>query len=152
MEIREVKTSELTQALDLIDEYDRPQSTRPSTSELESIHASIEQSGGCIVGAFDKGKLIGTCTINVCSNLSWSGRPYAMIENVIVTQESRRQGYGKALLEYSMTFARRANCYKLALMSGSKDPSTHQFYRSAGFSESKRGYVMRINERGGETL
>lgn len=145
MEIRQVKETGVEGVLALYDEYDRPKAPRPPAETTRAIYASIFQSGGCIVGAFTGNDLVGTCTVNVCSNLSWSGRPYAIIENLIVSKAYRNQGLGKALLEYSKNFAQRAGCYKVALMTGSKDPLVHKFYVSAGFSDSKQGYQIRFN-------
>lgn len=145
MEIRQVKETEVKGVLDLIDEYDRPKAPRPSAEAIQAIYASILQSGGCVVGVFTGSDLVGSCTVNVCSNLSWSGRPYAIIENVVVSKAYRSQGLGKALLEYSKNFAQRADCYKVALLTGSRDPATHKFYVSAGFSDNKQGYQIRFN-------
>lgn len=145
MEIRLVKEAEVEKVLDLIDGYERRQAPRPSIDELQAIYASILQSGGCIVGAFIDSDMIGTCTVNLCPNLSWSGRPYAIIENIIVSKAHRNQGLGKALLGYGKEFAQRAGCYKVALMTGSKEPATHKFYVSAGFSANKQGYQVRFN-------
>ncbi|MDQ7735760.1 GNAT family N-acetyltransferase [Halomonas sp. SpR1] len=145
MEIRQVQLGELDEVLDLFDEYDRPRSPKPTNEALRAIHASISQSGGCVVGAFVEKDLVGTCTVNLCPNLSWSGRPYAIIENVIVSIRFRNQGVGKALLQYAKRFAQEAGCYKVALMTGSKDPAIHHFYESIGFSASKQGYQHRFN-------
>ena len=145
LEVRQIKESEVEKVLALIDGYDRPHSPRPSATELNAIYASILSSGGCIVGAFTDSDMIGTCTINLCPNLSWSGRPYAMIENVIVSKTDRNQGAGKALLQYAKEYAQHAGCYKVALMTGSRYPAVHQFYASAGFSANKQGYQLRFN-------
>lgn len=84
LDIRDVHEAELVRVLDLIDEFGRPRSPRPTDEELRFIFDSIVQSGGCVVGAFIDDGMVGTCTINICANLSWSGRPYAIIENVVV--------------------------------------------------------------------
>lgn len=145
MEIRQVEKREIEGVLDLIDEYDRPLSPRPSNDDISTIYNAIVQSGGCVVGAFSSGVIVGTCTVNVCANLSWSGRPYAIVENVIVSRSQRKRGIGKAILAYATEFAQQAGCYKAALMTGSKEPATHRFYESAGFSASKQGYQVRFN-------
>lgn len=145
MEIRHVEQSEIGGVLDLIDEYDRPLSPRPSGDDIHAIYTAIQHGGGCVIGAFAAEGMVGTCTLNLCPNLSWSGRSYAVIENVIVSRHHRNQGIGKAILRYATEFARQAGCYKVALMTGSKNPSTHRFYESAGFSASKQGYQMRFN-------
>lgn len=98
-----------------------------------------------MVGAFAVDDMVGTCAINSCANLSWSGRPYAVIENVIVSLAYRNRGIGKAILQYTTEFAQQAGCYKVVLMTGSNDPAIHRFYKSAGFSASKQGYQVRFN-------
>ncbi len=144
MEVRKVTLSELTGVLDLIDQYERPISTRPSATVLARIFASIHEAGGAVVGAFLNGKIVGTCTVNMCANLSWSGRPYAIIENVIVTPAQRGKGIGKAVLQYAQNFAHETGCYKVALMTGSKKPETLKFYEAAGFRGDKVGFQRRF--------
>lgn len=145
MEIRKIALDEVKGVLALIDEYDRPRSPWPNDQEISLIYASLTDSGGCVVGAFVNGKLVGTSTLNICPNLSWSGRPYAIIENVIVSKQHRNCGIGKALLGYSKNLAEKAGCYKIALMTGSKKKATHKFYESAGFTGNKIGYQSRFN-------
>jgi GNAT superfamily N-acetyltransferase len=144
MQIRKVALSEIEGVLDLIDLFDRPVSPRPGGAELEEIFGKIQQAGGVIVGAFLEGKIIGTCTVNLCANLSWSGRPYAMIENVIVAPAHRGQGVGKAVLNFAQNFAQESGCYKVALMTGSRKPETLKFYGEAGFSGNKTGFQKRF--------
>ncbi len=42
------------------------------------------------------------------------GRPWAIIENVVVAREQRGKGFGKKLIN----FAEEKGCYKLQLLSG----------------------------------
>ena len=144
MDVRKVTLSELNGVLDLIDQYDRPVSDRPGATAVGRIFASIQQAGGAVVGAFVEGKLVGTCTVNMCANLSWSGRPYAIIENVIVAPEQRGKGIGKAVLQYAQNYAHEAGCYKVALMTGSKKPETLKFYEDAGLRGDKIGFQRRF--------
>jgi GNAT superfamily N-acetyltransferase len=76
---------------------------------------------------------------------SWTGRPYAIIENVIVSRVQRNKGIGKALLNRAANLAESKNCYKVALMTGSKELSTLKFYESAGFKGDKQGFQRRFN-------
>lgn len=145
MQIREVELTEIAGVLSLIDEYDRPLSPQPSDEQASGIYDAIVQGGGCIIGAFIDTKMVGTCTVNISANLSWSGRPFAIVENVIVSKTYRNKGIGKAILRFAVAFAQQAGCYKVALMTGSKDPATHRFYESAGFSGNKTGYQIRFN-------
>jgi GNAT superfamily N-acetyltransferase len=144
MQIRKVTLSELDGVLDLIDQYDRPVSPRPDSAAVAKIFAGIQQAGGIVVGAFVDGKIIGTCTVNLCANLSWSGRPYAIVENVIVAPDQRGKGVGTAVLKFAQDFAQESGCYKVALMTGSKKPETLKFYEAAGFSGDKTGFQRRF--------
>ena len=145
MEIREIKLSEINNVLNLIDEYDRKKSKHPSGKQIKNIYDNLISTGGEIIGAFDDEKLIGTCTLNLCPNLSWSGRPYAIIENVIVTKKRRNEGVGKSILNFALKLAENKNCYKVALLTGSKKESVHKFYKTSGFTGSKTGYQKRFN-------
>ena len=145
MIVRKIESYELTLALDLIEQFNRPVALRPSEERLRSVHDSIISSGGCVVGAFSGEAMVGTCTINLCANLSWSARPYAIIENVIVSSGYRNQGIGKSLLAFAQEYGKQQGCYKIALMTGSKKPETHSFYESAGFSPSKTGFQVRFD-------
>ncbi len=144
MQIREVLPNELDQILDLLDHFDRPRSPRPDSCELQQILLKIQASKGTILAAFLDAQAIGTCTINVCPNLSWAGRPYAIIENVMVAPANRGNGVGTALLKFAQQYAQDLGCYKIALMTGSKRASTLEFYEKAGFTGNKTGFQRRF--------
>jgi len=145
MKIRTAKFEELEGVLKPIDQFDRQKSPWPEGSKLQEIFTSIESSGGRIIVAILDREVVGTCTMNICPNLSWSGRPYAIIENVVVSESQRNQGIGKALLAFAKNYCEQYGCYKVALLTGSKDPAIHHFYKAAGFSSNKTGYQVRFN-------
>ena len=77
------------------------------------------------------------------------GRPYAVIENVVVTSDLRHRGIGKALLRYALARAWERGCYKAMLQTGSKSEAKHRFYRSCGFSQTdKVAFVARPTPAG----
>ena len=84
------------------------------------------------------------CRSNMCmiKNLTRGARPYALIENVVTSADCRGQWYATALLQTAAECARAARCYKLMLMTGSKNEPTLRFYERAGFNCSdKTGFV-----------
>jgi len=87
--------------------------------------------------------LVASCTLIVIPNLTNGGKPYALIENVVTDALHRGQGYGTRLLRAAVAAAWEAGCYKVMLLTGSKQPSTLKFYESAGFEQSKTGFQMR---------
>lgn len=145
MEIRKVKLSEAAGVLSLIEQFDRVVAPRPDAAQVAAVFEAIEGAGGAVIGAFSGGQMVGTCTLSVCANLSWSGRPYAIIENVIVARDQRGQGTGRQLMAYAQAHAQRRGCYKVALMTESGDPAVLSFYRACGFSADKTGFQMRFS-------
>lgn len=84
--------------------------------------------------------LVGTCTLVVVPNFTHGGRPWTIIENVVVAAMARGRGFGALLLEYAFDLARRHDCYKVQLVSGPKEEQ-HRFYRRLGFDNQRcRGF------------
>lgn len=91
-----------------------------------------------------EGAVVATTYLNVVPNLTRGGSPYALIENVVVDEALRGRGYGKALMAHTLETAWAAGCYKVMLLTGSTQESTHAFYRACGFSDTdKSAYVAR---------
>ncbi len=88
-------------------------------------------------------ELVASCTLIVIPNLTRGGKPYALIENVVTDALYRGRGYGTGVLRATVEAAWKAGCYKVMLMTGSKQPSTLKFYENAGFEQTKTGFQMR---------
>jgi GNAT superfamily N-acetyltransferase len=88
--------------------------------------------------------VVATAYLNVIPNITWSASPYAVIENVVVEKSLRGRGFGKHVMGGTLQAAWDAGCYKVMLLTGSRKPATHAFYRACGFSgDEKTAYVMR---------
>jgi GNAT superfamily N-acetyltransferase len=92
--------------------------------------------------ADDDGRVIGTADMIIVPNLTHDGRPWAMIENIIVQPERRRSGVARSLLDEVFARARAANCYKVQLMSNQKREEAHSFYGALGFAPSAQGFRL----------
>ncbi|MDP9797127.1 GNAT superfamily N-acetyltransferase [Catenuloplanes nepalensis] len=88
------------------------------------------------------GTVAATTYLNIIPNLSRSASPYAIIENVVVDEHLRGQGLGKRLMASTLHAAWSAGCYKAMLATGSRNPATHAFYRSCGFSTGDKTSFM----------
>ncbi|OGO53023.1 MAG: hypothetical protein A2148_00830 [Chloroflexi bacterium RBG_16_68_14] len=87
-----------------------------------------------------QGRVVGTASLIIVPNLSHQGRPYAIVENVVVDAAERSAGYGELLLRHAMGEARRAGCYKLSLTSNKQRKEAHRFYQRLGFRATHEGY------------
>ena len=95
-----------------------------------------------LVGTVDR-KPVATITLVVIPNLTRNGAPYALIENVVTANAHRKRGYAGALIRHGLQAAWQAGCYKVMLLSGSKNPATLDFYRNCGFVQDKTGFQVR---------
>jgi N-acetylglutamate synthase-like GNAT family acetyltransferase len=86
------------------------------------------------------GRVAGTLFLQIVPNLSHNARPWAMVENMVVDSQYRRQGIGRELMRYAFSRCRGAGCYKVQLLSNKKRLEAHQFYRSLGFEDSALGF------------
>lgn len=96
------------------------------------------------VVARSDGRPVSTCALTIIPNLTRSARPYGLIENVVTHPDYRRRGIGTQVLRHALSIAWSHNCYKVMLMTGSKQESTMRFYEGAGFVRGKKtGFVAR---------
>lgn len=90
------------------------------------------------------GEVLGATYRNLIPNLSRGGRPYAVIESVVIAAHRRGERLGRRLMGATLERAWAAGCYKAMLQTGSKTPSTHAIYRACGFADdAKTAYLAR---------
>ncbi|MCH8064552.1 MAG: GNAT family N-acetyltransferase [Chloroflexi bacterium] len=87
-----------------------------------------------------QGRIVGSAALIIVPNLSRQGRPYAIIENIVIDTDARGVGHGEALVRYAIEEARKAGCYKLSLTSNKRRPDAHRFYERLGFQATHEGY------------
>ena len=90
-----------------------------------------------IVNEID-GKIVSSCVCVIIPNLTRGVRPYAFVENVVTHADYRCRGYARECLDYAKSIAVKENCYKMMLLTGSKNPATLRFYENAGYNSSDK--------------
>ena len=98
---------------------------------LETIAADPDYH--LLVGSID-GQVIAAVTLVVIRNLTHNLRPYSIIENVVTHSGFRNNGYSSALMKRAGEIAEENLCYKIMLMTGSKEESILRFYEQCGFN------------------
>lgn len=91
-----------------------------------------------IIVAEEDGKIASSCVCVIIPNLTRGQRPYAFIENVITDQKYRKRGLATVCLDYAKEIAQKENCYKMMLLTGSKQESTLRFYERAGYNRNDK--------------
>lgn len=142
MIVRIAEIEEAAAVRDLYLGYNRPPPREMTESEMEFNFFEINRSGFVAVAVLD-GTIVGTYSIYFCANLAHAGRPFAVIENVIVAPNVQRRGVGRALMAHAQEAALAKHCYKVMLSTGAKRPQNLKFYEACGFVGDKVGFQVR---------
>lgn len=96
-----------------------------------------------IIVAEENGKIVSSCVCVIIPNLTHGQQPYAFVENVITDELYRKRGLATQCLNYAKELAKKENCYKLMLLTGSKKESTLKFYEQAGYNRNDKTAFIR---------
>ena len=136
--LREIKENELNELLELYDHLHET-GVPEQSKKLEKTWATIiNDKNHHIIVAEENGKLISSVVCVIIPNLTRNVRPYAFIENVVTHSDYRKRGYTTACLNYARDIAKKENCYKMMLLTGSEDESTLNFYKQAGYNSADK--------------
>ena len=115
----------------------------PPANTPAAFFAVLDHPGTQVHGVFEEDRLVAMVTLHLLPNALWSGRPYALIENVVTRRDCQRRGFGRAAMQSAIDAAWAAQAYKIMLMSG-KARGARGFYEALGFStEDKFAFVLR---------
>ena len=136
--VREINENELSQLLELylhLHEKSVPQISEHLSTTWNRILQ--DENHHIIVKEIDN-KIVASCVCVIIPNLTRNIRPYAFIENVVTNADYRGCGYATECLNYAKQIAIKENCYKMMLLTGSKEESTLKFYENAGYSNTDK--------------
>ena len=136
--VREIAESEVNELLALylfLHENRVPEMTAHLQSTWDTIMR--DENHHIIVNEVD-GKIVSSCVCVIIPNLTRNVRPYAFVENVVTHADYRGKGYAAKCLHYAREIAKKANCYKIMLLTGSKKETTLRFYENAGYNSTDK--------------
>ena len=141
--VREARKEDLTELLNLylfLHEDTVPENSRLLENTWKTI---IEDENHHIIANEVNGKIVSSCVCVIIPNLTRNLRPYAFIENVVTHEDYRGKGFASECLNYAKEIAIKNNCYKMMLLTGTKNEKTLNFYRNAGYnSEDKTAFIL----------
>lgn len=144
--VREAKKEDLGEILELY-LYLHEKSIPELSEYLETTWNQIlqDENHHLIVKVID-GKIVSSCVCVIIPNLTRNIRPYAFIENVVTHSDYRGKGYATECLNFAKSVAETQNCYKMMLLTGSKEQKTLDFYKNAGYNcTDKTAFIQWIN-------
>lgn len=136
--VREIKENELFDLLELylnLHESSVPKMTEHLKSVWDTI---INDNNHHIIVNEQDGKIVSSCVCVIIPNLTRNVRSYAFVENVVTHSDYRGKGYATDCLNYAKEIAKKSECYKMMLLTGSKENSTLNFYTKAGYNSTDK--------------
>ena len=140
--VREAVPTDLPRLIELLAQLDDEPHPRgdATDAELRAFDDVIADERQRLFVIEDGGRIVGTAVLVVVPNITHGGRPYAIIENVVVDEQARGQLYGELLMAHLVEQARTAGCYKAALTSNKRRIDAHRFYTRIGFRATHEGF------------
>jgi GNAT superfamily N-acetyltransferase len=147
VEVRDALREDLPELVRMYQQLslDDPREDPDAIEKYEAVFAAIdEQPAHHVLVAEEAGRLLGTATVIIEPNLTYTASPFALIENVVVTEAARGRGVGAKIIERCVALAREAGCYKVTLTSNKRRKDAHRFYEGLGFTASHEGFLLRL--------
>jgi GNAT superfamily N-acetyltransferase len=96
-----------------------------------------------VLVAVDGDRVVGLAAFHVIPHVELD-QPTGRLTSLVVAEDARRRGIGRALVERVAEQARAAGCGRLELMSGDGRTEAHEFYRRLGFADFSRRFVREL--------
>lgn len=136
--VREADKKDLEQILQLYLYLHENSIPQDSQQLRDTWHNIIKDANHHLIVCEADDKIVASCVCVIIPNLTRNVRPYAFVENVVTHGDYRRKGYASACLQYAKQIAEENHCYKMMLLTGSKEESVLQFYRKAGYNSTDK--------------
>lgn len=88
------------------------------------------------------GVIVGTFALIIIDSVAHGGKPFGIVEDVVVSADWQGKGIGKKMMQFAMARCKKISCYKLALSSHLKREDAHKFYEFLGFE--KHGFSFQV--------
>ena len=132
MEVRLATKEDIEGILVLQPQVHRAKDTAENSSKVLESLIDVEY---CDVIVAKDGEAIAGSAFIFYHPAPMYGRPYAMLEDMVVDERVRGKGVGSNLMEKVIELAGKRRCYKIIFNSGFDREKIHQFYEKIGFKK-----------------
>ena len=100
-----------------------------------------------LLAARQENRLIGFAMGVICEELYGDGRPFMVVEDLIVDKQQRRTGAGSELMRTLEKWAVDHDCCQFIFVTEAERTEAHRFYQSLGYEfESYKGFKKRLEK------
>ena len=147
MEVREARPEDWPQVSALLAELGRPD-VRGADDEAEHERAFVRYLGrddAVALVAEDDGRLIGFVDVEFRQRLNFATLQ-AWVPDLVVAEDARGTGAGRALLAEAERLARERGCWGMSLESANWRDSSHAFYEHVGWADTGKAFTRPLQE------
>jgi len=133
MQIRELDLKELPEAFEVLTQL----RTDLSYDAFEDLVYEMRHKEYKMIGVYEGVELVTYCGVFIQTNLEY--KRHLFVDDLVTYDTFRSRGYGDAMVEYLINYAKVAMCENIVLAGSIENESTHRFYEKMGFE--KRSFM-----------
>ena len=132
LRVERIEISDLPQLAGLYDQLVKEKTNRDRMNEI-FINMDRRDDYYLLGAKTENNLMVGSIMGIVCLDLLKQGRPFMVMENLIVDSKWQGKGAGKLLLAEIESIARKRNCIFIQFCSSSYRKAAHKFYEACGY-------------------
>jgi GNAT superfamily N-acetyltransferase len=146
--IRKARLSDLPALVHLYDHlrgglgYVKKKPMEVTPQHRQALARMLKDKHSQVLVVLNRGKVVGTCTLYILNRVYWQGKPWGILDSIVVAETSQGQGLGSVLIRHAIKLCKKAGCVQLNLTSNTQRTRAHIFYESLGFERSYIGFKM----------
>ena len=148
MKVRAARRDDFEDVTRLLEALGRPRTLgEPGEADRRAVYEEqiVDPDTHHIV-AEDAAGVVGFCSLHFRTRLNWASFE-AWIPDLIVAEDARRTGIGRALLEEAERRARERGCHALLLESAYHRAEAHHLYRTFRMRDSGKSFGKDLRPR-----
>jgi GNAT superfamily N-acetyltransferase len=146
MEIREARADDWAEVAKLLAELGRPDvlERKDEDEHRQAFERYLADPDTAALVAVDEDRVIGFVDLEFRARLNFDA-PQAWVPDLIVTEQSRSLGAGKALIAAAEERARERGCFALTLESATWRERAHAFYQREGMKHVSASFAKLLS-------
>jgi GNAT superfamily N-acetyltransferase len=145
--IREARPDDWPDVAELLAQLGRPdvRATGEVAAARQVFERYLDRADAVILVAEDGGKVVGLLDMEYRVRLNFT-TPQAWIPDMVVAEDSRSAGVGRALMARAEELARERGCWGMELESATWRERAHAFYLREGWADSGKSFSKLLAE------
>jgi GNAT superfamily N-acetyltransferase len=144
--VRSIESADFEAVTALLQSLGRPEVTDATEGGAREVFDTQVADDGCdhLVALDDDGRVVGFCSLHYRPRLNHA-TPQAWVPDLIVAEDVRSKGFGRALLAEALRRSGERGCHDLVLESAHFRTRAHAFYLREGLTDLGKTFGTKLN-------